>query len=296
MTTHSTHSLYRRMTISLIPLSALALLTFGYALPMKAISVAQAEMQQANISPNQSVSMDMRNVNIVEIVQLLANSSGLNIVIPDDLQGEVTVKLKEVAWEDALDSILRTKGFGYQKQGTVLRIDALDRLKGDLGSHVFVLKYVDANDMKSFLEGMLSEHGKITTLIEKGRASIALGGSLTENKSAEAPSPQKSRILTLTDTQEVVDRAAAMIAQLDVEPKQIAIEVQIVEVVMSKNQDLGIKWNIEGGLSSGGTQPTTFPFPSGAVGGPFLPPHFKCCKPEATSIFYRAPRLRLSIT
>jgi type IV pilus assembly protein PilQ len=114
------------------------------------------------------VNMDIRKADILEIVQLLAASASLNIVAPDELKGEVTVRLNNVHWADALDSILRSKGFGYEKQGDVIRIDALEHLQSSLTSRVFTLKYVDATDVQTFLEGILSPQGKITSLTEKG--------------------------------------------------------------------------------------------------------------------------------
>lgn len=231
-----------------------------------------------------TVSMDMRQANIVDVVQLLAKSANLNIVIPDDLQGEVSVKLANVYWEDALSSILHTKGFGYQKQGNVVRIDALDKLKGDVETRVFILKYVDATDMKPFLESILSPQGKINSLTEKGRTEFSLGTGVGETQKTEGAVAKKSRILTITDTQEVVERAAAIIEKLDLEPKQIAIDVQIVEVTHGKDEDLGIRWNIEATLR-GAKQPTTFPFPASATGGPFLPAGSKFPTPADSSNF-----------
>lgn len=217
-----------------------------------------------------TVNMEMRHANILDVIQLLANSANLNIVVPDDLQGTITVKLTDVHWEDALDSILRTKGYSYQRQGDVIRIDAVDKIKADLETRVFVLKHVDATDLEPFLETILSPKGKIMSFTEKGRSSFSFGSAVGGEKEAEeVQTAKKSRILSITDVQEVLNTAEEIITRLDIEPRQVSIQVQIVEVVLSKNKNMGINWNIQAS-AEGAIQPHTFPFP-GVVGGQFVP-------------------------
>lgn len=217
-----------------------------------------------------TVSMDMRNTSILDVIQLLANSAQLNIVIPDELEGQVTVKLSDVYWEDALDSILKTKGYSYQKQGDVIRIDAMEDLKTDLETRVFILKHVDATDIQPFLASILSQKGKINSFTEKGRSAFAFGTGVAGEKTIkESETAKKSRILSITDVQEVLATAEEIINQLDIEPQQISIQAQVVEVILSKDQQIGIQWNTVASASGGG-QPWTFPFP-GALGGPFTP-------------------------
>ncbi len=217
------------------------------------------------------VSMEMHNANIVDAIKLLANSANLNIVIPQTLEGEVTVKLQNVSWENALSSILRTKGYSYQSYGDVVLIDSTEQLNTSLTTKVFQLQYLDATDMEPFIKNILSPQGKVNSLLESRRAGFAIGSGVGKGGSEEESNvAQKSRTLIITDTPEIVAIAEETIKQLDVEPVQIAIFVQVVELVLSRGQDIGIKWNLEVS-GTGAAQPTTFPFPADAVGGPFLP-------------------------
>ena len=221
-------------------------------------------------SKNGMVSMEMKNADLMNVVQLLAQSAGLNIIVPDGLAGKISLSLKDVYWEDALSSILRTKGFAYEKRGNVVRIDVAQNIQTDLISKIFTLQYIDAEEIKPLLATVLTPVGKVTSFIEKGRSSYALKGEMGERKMTEGGVSEKARSLVVTDVVAGIERAEKAIRELDVQPKQISIEVQLVEVTHSEGEQIGVNWNFE--LSAaGGKQPMTFPFPAAAVGGPFLP-------------------------
>jgi type II secretory pathway component HofQ len=75
------------------------------------------------------VTLDLRAVEIGRPLEIIGRASGLNMVVGSQVRGSVTVYLKDVPWPQALESILRSNGYGYVRQGNVLRIDTLDVLR-----------------------------------------------------------------------------------------------------------------------------------------------------------------------
>lgn len=82
------------------------------------------------------VTMDFTAVELDRPLQIIGQVSGLNMVVGRDVRGRVTVRLRDVPWEQALDSILRANGYGYIRQGNIIRIDKLDILRREREARV----------------------------------------------------------------------------------------------------------------------------------------------------------------
>jgi type IV pilus assembly protein PilQ len=75
------------------------------------------------------VTLDFHAVDISRLIEVIGQASGLNMVVGSQVRGSVTVYLKDVPWPVALESILRSNGYGYVRQGNIIRIDTLDVLR-----------------------------------------------------------------------------------------------------------------------------------------------------------------------
>ncbi|MBW8057260.1 MAG: secretin and TonB N-terminal domain-containing protein [candidate division NC10 bacterium] len=75
------------------------------------------------------VTMDLKGVEIGRVVQIIEQASGLNFVVSRDVRGPVTVRLTDVPWPQALDSILRANGYDYVRQGNIIRVDKAETLR-----------------------------------------------------------------------------------------------------------------------------------------------------------------------
>jgi type IV pilus assembly protein PilQ len=91
--------------------------------PVLAQTQAQAPRQQPRL-----ISLDFKDADINNILRILAEFSGLNIVTSDDVKGKVTVKLQNVPWQQALDSVVRAAKLGYVQEGNIIRVDKLENL------------------------------------------------------------------------------------------------------------------------------------------------------------------------
>ena len=90
---------------------------------------AEASEFPAPTKAQARVTLDLHAVKIDHLIEVIGRASGLNMVVGNQVRGRVTVYLKDVPWQQALESILGANGYGYIRQGNVIRIDTLDVLR-----------------------------------------------------------------------------------------------------------------------------------------------------------------------
>jgi type IV pilus assembly protein PilQ len=234
-----------------------------------------------SLSASENVTLDFKDADIHNVLKIMSQKSGINIVATPDVMGSITIKLVDVPWDRALDTILKSNGFGYQKQGNVILVTKLEnmaKIQADepLRTEIVTLKFLDAQDAQRILIPMLSSRGKISILYAKGQKGWkfgsfkigketvsaralereALGGAKSEvisiSKNAagnpisvkiEVDPSIKSRTLIITDTDATVDRIKNVILpQIDKMPKQVLVEARIVEVNRDKLKDIGFDY------------------------------------------------------
>ncbi|MCC7073490.1 MAG: secretin and TonB N-terminal domain-containing protein [Deltaproteobacteria bacterium] len=124
------------------------------------------------------ITVDLQHAEIGNVLRLLADVSGHNFVYGDEVKGKVTLKLREVPWDQALDVVLKTKGLGMKKDGNVIRVAALDvlraeemaaldlaaqrELKGPLTTRVIPVNYAPAKELAAHLKLLLSPRGTVS--------------------------------------------------------------------------------------------------------------------------------------
>ncbi len=203
------------------------------------------------------ISLDFDNTEIRDILRVLAEQHNLNIIVSDEVKGEVTVHLDQVRLENALRVILGTEDFGYLKRGNIIEVGSLERLKSlkeaedeaVLGTttEIFYLKYVNAEEIEKVVKSLLSSKGSTTVYYSTIRSGWPVGGiggeatmgvvPRTENKKEEF-----SRILIVRDFPEYLTKIRQLVEELDNPPKQVLIQTLIVEVSHDLTRDIGIDW------------------------------------------------------
>lgn len=218
----------------------------------------------------ENVTLDFKEADIQNVLRIISYKSGVNIVTTPDVIGNVTIRLVDVPWDKALDVVLKTYGFGYERQGNIISVAPIEKLtnqkklEADLAqvqptlTEVFTLKYVDAQDAKRAIEPQLSPRGRITVLQMTGQAgwefaTTAKGEGMAKRKRQIDENVGRSKVLIVSDVPPVLDKIKDVIAQIDVVPKQILIETRIMEVSRDHLRDIGFDW----GTGSGGATTTT---------------------------------------
>lgn len=245
------------------------------AQPEKKVSAAEG------LSASENVTLDFKDADINNVLKIISYKSGVNIVATPDVIGNVSIKLTDVPWEQALDVILKTYGFGYQKQGNVILVTKLENMakiqaEESLKTEIVLLKFLDAQDAMKILIPLLSPRGKISVLYARGQKGWKFGsfqigreevsaralakeeeergasetiaiertaaGGIVPTK-AEFQPAAKSRTLVITDTPSTLDRIRNVILpQVDKKPKQVVIETKIIEANADKLRDIGFDW------------------------------------------------------
>ena len=209
-----------------------------------ATAEAPAQPQASAPSEQALVSVDFKDADIRQVLRILSLKSGVDIVAGSDVEGLVTIKLTNVPWEQALDIILRTYGFTYERKGQIVRVMTVAALEQEaLSTEVFPLDYAKAKEVPDVIKEMLSDRGKVKF-------------------------DERTNTIIVTDIPTNLFQIKQVIGRLDQRTPQVAIETKVVETRLDKDENLGIDWsNTLGATITSATIPTTFPFPGGAEFG-----------------------------
>jgi len=168
------------------------------------------------------VSLSLRKVSIAEVMEMLSRAARVNILLSDDVTGDVSVNLYDVDVNEAIHSIATSAGYGVEKRkGSYFIVDRAEAGKHNPGGptrlRTFKVQYSDADVVAGILENHLSTHGQITTLPER-------------------------RLLVVEDKPYFLDRIEVLLKELDRQPRQILIKAQILEVGLKDSESFGLDW------------------------------------------------------
>ena len=195
----------------------------------------------------EKLSLNFQNVEVRAVLQVIADFTGLNIITSDTVGGSLTLRLKDVPWDQALDIILQAKGLSKRKSGNVVLIAPSDELatKEKLA--------LEASQQISELEPLRTESfqlsyakaSEVQTLITNKDQNIL-------SKRGRATSDPRTNTLFVNDTPTKLDEVRKLIAQLDVPVRQVMIEARIVIADDKWGSQLGAKFNIAAGANRNG--------------------------------------------
>ncbi len=245
--------------------------------PMETVQVAQALTEEPPAPQPGLISLDFRQADLGTVLQALARKGKVNIVTSPDVAGEVTIHLEDVTWEQALDTLVNTTGLAYEKDGNVILVTTTESLKKrrealkelieiePVNTKVIQLRYLDAGDVKAFLEPQLTAQGKISVLEITGQKGWDFGGASTtgseeETRERREREKARSKSIVITDTPTTIDRIEKILARIDVIPQQILIEARVMEVSRDLLRDLGLDVGTGStGVETPGSLPTVIP-------------------------------------
>ena len=182
----------------------------------------------------QPISIHLKNVDIRDVLYFISEETGLNMVISDDVTGSLSIKLRNVPWDQALVTIMKTKKLGYLREGNVIRIMTLNALKS-YQQEIDTMKTQSVEPMKV----------KVIPIVYTKASEIvpSLKPFLTPTR-GQALVDNRSNAVILTDTAEVLERVHDLVKYMDTPPKQVMIEAKIVEARESFVRNLGLNWSV----------------------------------------------------
>lgn len=222
-------------------------------------------------------SLKFKDTDIRMVLQAIADEArnegeNINIMATPDIEGLVTINLKNIDWRSALKVILKTYNYNYTQRGDVITVSGSQGpfVQGGLKMELFKFKYMYADVAKKLISPILSSDGKVSVLdipedkiyssqttIDSGTSSSGSASDTTSSLSGinAYSTPSHSKILIVYDTADKLDLISTLLSELDVMPKQVLIQAIIMEVNRDTLRDIGIEWGTgNSGVTS--TNPT----------------------------------------
>jgi type IV pilus assembly protein PilQ len=214
------------------------------------------------------ISLDFKDVEISDVLRLIAEVSDLNVIAGDEVKGNVTIRLTDVPWDQALDVILLTKGLGFVLVGNVLRIAPQATLQAEEASRL------EERRAKEKLEDLIV---KIQPVNYSSVAEIEIMVKKLLTSRGSVNIDKRTNTLILKDIPSVVEEAIALVKAVDTPTPQVLIESKIVEAKLDFSRDLGAVWGIGSNPDNTVSGDQAFPPPPGQTNGsttfPFQQPN-----------------------
>ncbi len=217
------------------------------------------------------LSLNFQDIEVRSVLQLLADFTGKNIVVSDSVTGNLSLRMKNVPWDQALDIVLKTKGLAKRENGNVIlvapseEIAAREKLEleskkqieelAPLYSDLIQVNYAKATDLAELLSNEDSSQ-----LSERGKVSV----------------DERTNTLLVQDTSEKLEQIRRLVARLDIPVRQVLIESRIVLANNDFARELGVKFGLshadgfagnKTGLAVGGKRPGDVNFSNGTITG-----------------------------
>ncbi len=190
------------------------------------------------------LSMDFKDVDINNLLRIIAEVSGKNIVAGEDVKGKVTVRLVDVPWDVALDNILRINGFGYVQEENILRVAKADTLRRDEDQRRKDISDRIRAQEEAAVEPLQTEILRVSYADPK---KIVESLNKVKSKRGSISVDDRTASLLIEDTENNIAKMRTILKDLDQATPQVMIEGRIVTVVARHSRALGITWGFQYG-------------------------------------------------
>ena len=228
--------------------------------PDQAGAFTPALVAQQRRFTGRRIDLDLKDADVHNVLRLISDVGRVNIVTADNVSGNVTIRMRNVPWDQALDTVLQAKGLGMVRQGNMIRVApladlnkerelAIARRKSELQlapieTRIIPINYAGAKDMQDRAKDMLSPRG---TLAVDDRTNVLIARDVAGN----------------------LNQIEELVRSLDTQTPQVLIEARVVEATSRYLRDVGIQWGGDATFSAATGNPTGLAFPSaiGLAGG-----------------------------
>lgn len=220
-----------------------------FTIEVKPLSKAEIERKKKDKESKfqgETLSLNFQDIEVRDVLQLLADFTNLNMVASDSVSGSVTLRLINVPWDQALDIILKSKGLAMRKSGNVLMVAPQDEIASreqleleankqveelaPLQSELIQVNYAKASDLASILSSqdqtLLSSRGKVTV-------------------------DERTNTILVLETSDRLENIRSLVAELDVPVRQVLVESRIVIANNDFAKDIGVRFGVTGWRDSG---------------------------------------------
>ena len=219
-----------------------------YTIEIKPIVKLPPELQDKKEYTGERLTLNFQDIETRAVLQLLADTSGQNMVITDTVGGNVTLRLQNVPWDQALDIVMRTKGLDMRREGNVMLIgpaaEIAAREKEILAARQEVQQLAPLRS--EFLQVNYAKAGDLAALIKSGNNNSLLSqrGSVSID--------ERTNTLLLQDTSDRLADIRRLVATLDIPVRQVRIEARVVIVSDQFSRELGVRFGVNATTTSVG--------------------------------------------
>jgi type IV pilus assembly protein PilQ len=199
------------------------------------------------------IDLDLKDADVHNILRLLADVGRVNIVTADDVSGNITIRMRNVPWDQALDVVLQSKGLGMIRQGNLIRVAPLAQLQKErelrlaqqraefeltpTETRLIPVNYATASELQARAKDLLSPRGSLAV-------------------------DERTNTLIARDVTGVLNHIEELVRSLDHQTAQVLVEARIVEATSRYLRDVGIQWGGDATFSEATGNPTGIAFPS----------------------------------
>ncbi len=211
-------------------------------------SLKRANAEDKKEYTGERLTLNFQDIDVRSVLQLLADTSGQNIVVSDSVTGNLTLRLQNVPWDQALDIVLRTKGLDKRRQDNVIIIGPTEELANREKAELAARKEVqELSPVRSeFLQVNYAKVADLAKLIKPGNnkdSLLSARGSISID--------DRTNTLLVQDTPDRLADIRRLVQTLDVPVRQVLIEARIVVVSETFERDLGARFGVTSATSNG---------------------------------------------
>jgi len=214
----------------------------------------------------EKLSLNFQDIEVRTVLQIIADFTGFNLVASDSVQGSITLRLKNVPWDQALDIVLKSQGLAKQQIGNVLMVGPADQIANRQKIELEANRQVeDFAPLRT--EFIQVRYAKATDLL----ALVSAEGSLLSDRGSASVDARTNTII-IQDTSSSIEAVRRAIKVLDIPVRQVLIEARIVVASTNVGENLGIRWGGGYGvlknnriLSAGGSRDAVTAFNNNVV-------------------------------
>ncbi|MGB0222958.1 MAG: type IV pilus secretin PilQ [Luminiphilus sp.] len=212
-----------------------------YVVSVKPLSESERDQRLSEFSyVGDRISLNFQNIEVRAVLQLIADFTDLNLVASDTVEGNITLRLQNVPWDQAMELVLKTKGLDSRQVGNVLMVAPASEIAERERQEIEANKQLaELAPLKSeFIQIRYAKAANVVTLFEAGSEQ---GGSLVSDRGSVVVDDRTNSII-VTDTAAKLDEIRALIENVDIPIRQVMIEARIVIASSDVDEQLGIKW------------------------------------------------------
>jgi type IV pilus assembly protein PilQ len=216
------------------------------------VKAATASVKGPKVYSGQKISLDFKDADIKNVFRLLAEVSGLNIVVTDEVRKRVTVRLVDVPWDQAMDLLIDTNGLGKEQMGNIVRISTANQMKAERDALLAAQKAQES--LEPLQTAYLNiNYAKVKELVDKIKPVLSPRGVVLPD--------DRSNTILVRDIKRGVEDANEIASRLDTRTPQVLIESNIIETTPTFARSLGMDLGLtKGGATVDSSNPAGAPF------------------------------------